>query len=84
MVLMKREDQIYAVLLAVSVFFGYFYRKIRNVNLKMWTGSVFGVTTVLLTSGMFSLHIFVSFFVSTAIIKIGNKYDYQMIIKKGS
>lgn len=63
------DDIIYAVLLLLGIGFGHFYRKIRDVDLKRAIGTVFGLAIILFTSGINSLHIFLTFLISGVIIK---------------
>lgn len=63
------DDIIYVVLLLLGIGFGHFYRKIRDVDLKKAVGTAFGVAIIIFTSGINSLHIFITFLICGVIIK---------------
>lgn len=64
------DDFVYVVLLLLGVGFGHFYRKIRDVEPKMFVGTFFGVMIILSTSGVHSLHMFLTFLVCYIIINV--------------
>lgn len=65
----SRDDLVYIVLLLLGVGFGHFYRKIRDVDTKQATGTLFGIAMILFTSGFHSLHIFLTFTFCFIVIK---------------
>jgi hypothetical protein len=65
------DDFVYAALLLLGIVFGNFYRKMnKDIEQKLWIGTVIGVMTVLFCSGWSSLHVFISFAVCCAIFKL--------------
>lgn len=62
------DDIIYVVLLLLGIGFGHFYRRIRDVDLKQAVGTAFGIAIIIFTSGINSLHIFITFLICSVII----------------
>lgn len=65
----SKDDIIYVVLLLLCIGFSHFYRKIRETVEKKWIGTAFGLFIVFFTSGIHSLHIFLTFVVCSTIIR---------------
>ncbi|CRK90024.1 CLUMA_CG003749, isoform A [Clunio marinus] len=64
-----KDDSIYVFFLSLGILFGYFYRNIKDASLKKTLGTIFGVSIILVTSQLHSLHVFLSFLICCGIIK---------------
>jgi asparagine N-glycosylation enzyme membrane subunit Stt3 len=64
------DEFLFAFLLLLGIVFSHFYRKIRNIELKLWAGTIFGILTLVSYSRWGSLYIFVSFAINSVIFKV--------------
>ena len=65
-----KDDIMYVSLLVLGIVFGYFYRRVKEVEQKLWLGTGFGLVIVLFCSGINSLRIFLGFLTSCAIFNL--------------
>jgi lysophospholipid acyltransferase 7 len=65
---MNFDDVVYLSLLFFSIGFGYYYRTIRDKDVKRNVGTLVGLLLTLIVSGIHIVHSFVTVFVNTLII----------------
>jgi lysophospholipid acyltransferase 7 len=65
---MNFDDVVYLSLLFFSIGFGYYYRTIRDKDVKRNVGTLVGLLLTLIVSGVHIVHSFVTVFVNTLII----------------
>jgi lysophospholipid acyltransferase 7 len=65
---MNFDDIVYLSLLFFSIGFGYYYRTIRDKDVKRNVGTLVGLLLTLIVSGVHIVHSFVTVFVNTLII----------------
>ncbi|KAG0725294.1 Lysophospholipid acyltransferase 7 [Chionoecetes opilio] len=53
---MKLDDLVYVGLLGASIGFGQVYRRIQNLEVRQWTGTVLGLAMTAAVSGWHTLH----------------------------
>lgn len=70
---MNFDDVIYLSLLFFSIGFGYYYRTIKDQDLKKNVGTIVGILLTFIVSGVHILHSFVTILVNTLIILYVNK-----------
>ncbi|EFA08021.2 lysophospholipid acyltransferase 7 [Tribolium castaneum] len=70
---MNYDDVVYLCLLFFSIAFGYYYRTIKDKDLKKNVGTAVGLCITLIVSGIHILHSFVTVFVNILIILFVNK-----------
>lgn len=65
---MDLDDIVYMSLLISCVGFGYYYRNIKDKNQKKWIGTGVGLFIVIIVSGVYVWHSFLTFLVNAAVI----------------
>ncbi|XP_063904142.1 lysophospholipid acyltransferase 7 [Zophobas morio] len=76
---MNFDDVIYLSLLFFSIGFGYYYRTIKDQDLKKNVGTIVGILLTFIVSGVHILHSFVTILVNTLIILYVNKKQCHLV-----
>lgn len=68
----NKNDIIYLSLLLFSVAIGPYYRRISDINLKKWVGSLLGIILIIIVSGKNAFHPILSAFIGIITIKVAS------------